>query len=170
MHLPRTALRRLFWWPAVSGADANGDLWFWEDQDEEFVNAFADPPYHALRMPLADWTIACLALKTRQLECRRTTSPLSHLTPQSRFYFMAWFIIAEVARKGKLETGDNGGLHDLIACWGMSLGIVGSDRERCRICRVSHILAIWLETMLEVYMLDDLRLIPWYPECSCFNK
>ncbi|KAJ7807499.1 hypothetical protein B0H13DRAFT_1928984 [Mycena leptocephala] len=144
MHVPQAALP--FWWAAVSGVDANGDLWFWEDEDEEY------------------------ALETRQLERRRMASPLSHLTPQSRFRFMAWFIVAEVARKGQLKTGHIGGLHDLIACWGMSLDIVGSHEERCRICGVSGILGIWLKTMLEVYMLDDLRLIPWYPECSCFNS
>jgi hypothetical protein len=172
MHVPQAALP--FWWAAVSGVDANGDLWFWEDEDEEYVivNAFADDhPFHTVRgMPLVDWTVACQALETRQLERRRMASPLSHLTPQSRFRFMAWFIVAEVARKGQLKTGHIGGLHDLIACWGMSLDIVGSHGERCRICGVSGILGIWLKTMLEVYMLDDLRLIPWYPECSCFNR
>ncbi|KAF7333427.1 Protein kinase domain-containing protein [Mycena venus] len=85
---------------------------------------------------------------------------------------MAWFIVTEVVRKEHFATfGDIGGLHNFIESWGISIRIADDvDSDRCQICRVSHFLGIWLETMLKVYTLEDLRRIPWHPECRCMER
>ncbi|KAJ7882128.1 hypothetical protein B0H13DRAFT_2344845 [Mycena leptocephala] len=100
-----------FWVTAVSRTDMNGDLWFWENGDEEYIKAFTEDHLlkAALEIPMVDWTNACRALDARQPESRLTASPLSHLTPQTRLLFIAWLIVAE---RGRMH------LQNIIACWG----------------------------------------------------
>ncbi|KAJ7913572.1 hypothetical protein B0H13DRAFT_2271140, partial [Mycena leptocephala] len=160
--------REEFWLAAVSGANENFDLWFWEDDDEGYIKRFiVDHRLNLyLEMSMVDWVNACRALDGRR---RPSDSVLSQLTPSTRLRFIAWLIVAEVGRKQHLRRNGNiGELHDLIAWWGMSIAYL--EVERCEICGVSHLLKIWLETMLEVYLFDDLRSIPWRPECSCFDS
>ncbi|KAJ7842794.1 hypothetical protein B0H14DRAFT_2779851, partial [Mycena olivaceomarginata] len=174
-YVPQAAGRESFWRTAVPGTETTRDLWFWEDEDEEYIRqwAFTDNPLLKLfhEMPTMDWSNACRALETRRLLPRPTASPLAHLTPQTRCRFMAWLIVAEAVRKEDLaEMGNTGGLHDLIEFWGISVRIADFKGEKCGICRISHLLNVWLETMLEVYTLEDLRLLPWRPKCGCFYR
>ncbi|KAJ7709205.1 hypothetical protein B0H14DRAFT_3525222 [Mycena olivaceomarginata] len=74
-------------WIAVSKADPNEDIWFWEDEDEEHIEAFMDdhPDHLVLEISEEEWSNACLALEARdcQHHLRRISSPVSHLTPES---------------------------------------------------------------------------------------
>ncbi|KAJ7883477.1 hypothetical protein B0H14DRAFT_1428654 [Mycena olivaceomarginata] len=40
----------------------------------------------------------------------------------------------------------------------------------CGVCGVSGTLPVWIETMLEVYSPDDLRLLSWDRECYCLHS
>jgi hypothetical protein len=170
-HIPETAQ---FWSNALSGADPHGGLWFWEDEDEECIQAFINNRSLGLtgEMPAEDWDNACRALEARQMGSQVTLNPLSHLTPQTRLRFVAWLIIAEVGQKERLlHKRDIGSLHVLIAYWGTSIASSGKvENSKCTICRVSHLLNIWMETMLEVYLPEDLQSIPWDPGCKCFER
>ncbi|KAF7333429.1 Protein kinase domain-containing protein [Mycena venus] len=175
MHVPQAARRGPLWWALISGAVANRDLFFWEDEDEDYIRTFINDHTGSLHlvpeMPTVDWKNAFVALEMRHLWPRHTASLLAYLTPQSRVAFMAWFIVTEVVRKEHFaKFGDMGRLHYLIEWWGISTNIANDVEERCQICEVSRFLGVWLETMLEVYTLEDLRLIPWHPECSCMES
>jgi hypothetical protein len=160
------------WEAMVFGAYPDRDLWLWEDDDEECIQAFIKDhsPHLVPDMPVVDWDKACHALGEHQLESRPIDGPLSHLAPQTRLRFISWLIVAEIGRKEHLlQAGEIGSLEELIAWWGSSM-VVDYDEEPCGLCGVSDLLKIWLETILEVYMLDDLWSIPWYAECSCFKR
>jgi hypothetical protein len=170
MLIPGTAeavarIREKFWMDMVSRMDPNRDLWFWENEDEEYIKVFTEDHLLqvTLEMPVVDWVKACRALDARQPEFQLTANPLSHLTPPTRLLFIAWLIVAERSQMH---------LHHIIAYWGISLAISTADStvERCNICGVSQLLKGWMETMLEVYLLDDLRSFPWYVQCDCFER
>ncbi|KAJ7876999.1 hypothetical protein B0H13DRAFT_2279376 [Mycena leptocephala] len=132
--------REEFWLAAVSGANENFDLWFWDDDDEGYIKGFIED--HRLNlyleMSMVDWVNACRALEGRR---RPSDSVLSQLTPSTRLRFIAWLIVAEVGRKQHLrQNGNIGELHDLIAWWGMSIAYL--EVERCEICGVSHLLKL----------------------------
>jgi hypothetical protein len=171
VDIPETAAtvdwrREEVWVAVVSGMDTNGNLWLWEDEDEEYIKEFiGHHSLHLLELPMVDWSNACQALEARrQLAPRPPASPLSHLTPQSRLLFIAWLVVGELGRRQHLG--------DMITYWGISLAdfIADTAVERCNICQVSHLLKCWMETMLEVYLPCDLQSIPWYPRCSCFER
>ncbi|KAF7332887.1 hypothetical protein MVEN_02394000 [Mycena venus] len=116
-------------WKSVSRADPDEDIWFWEDEDEEYVKAFIDDhPEIGFEMSEAEWDTACQALEVRDRQHQRSdplsrfemseaergtvclaveahdrqhqrSSPLSHLTPQARLRFMAWLVVAAVYAK-----------------------------------------------------------------------
>ncbi|KAF8124857.1 hypothetical protein K438DRAFT_1034979 [Mycena galopus ATCC 62051] len=161
------AQRREMFWSFVSGTD----LWFWEEEDEEYIQAFSNGWDLSLGMSEVEWADACRALEARQLQHShpRTPSPVSHLTPQTRLRFIAWLIVAYVQLKewGFLWMGTS--LNDLIKSWELSIIIdsTGFTTPECHHCRVS-VMNVWLETMLQVYSIDDLQSIPWYQRCTCF--
>ncbi|KAJ7915878.1 hypothetical protein B0H13DRAFT_1871625 [Mycena leptocephala] len=162
-----------FWLAVVSGADANGDLWLWEEEDEEYIKAFIED--HSLisylDMPLEDWSNAGQALRVRQNRPRPMRGPLSHLTSKTRLRFISWLIVAEVGQKNHLlQSGEIGSLGELVAWWGSST-VADYEEESCELCHgISDLLRVWLETVLEVYLLDDLWSIPWDAECNCFPR
>ncbi|KAF8174671.1 hypothetical protein K438DRAFT_114731 [Mycena galopus ATCC 62051] len=164
------ARRREVFWSCVSGTDPNEDLWLWEDEDEEYIQAFTNGWNLSLGMSEVQWADGRRALEARQLQHShpRTPSPVSHLTPQTRLRFIAWLIVANVHLKERGFTWMNIGLDDLIEPWYFSLGLLTRTPE-CHHCRrrVSSI-NVWLETMLQVYSINDLQSIPWDQECTCF--
>lgn len=171
LNLPKLARKRWFWRAMLSAADG---LWFWEDEDEEFIREFiqANPPDSPCEISLVDWANACRGLESRHLE-RPTNSSLSHLAPLNRLRFIVWLVVAEVGRKHHLRRrGHVGELHDLIARWGSSTTYSGDESRitKCSTCGVSHFLTRWLETMLGVYLPDELESILWNDECSCFKR
>ncbi|KAJ7238061.1 hypothetical protein B0H12DRAFT_101006 [Mycena haematopus] len=170
--------KSLPWTAVVCGADANGDLWFWEDADENYIKEFTeDLALDSLpEMPAADWDDAFRALEARRRSQRRTSAgPLAQLTPPNRLRFIAWLIVAGPVRKAQISRGDFQSLEFCIKRWGTCMSFHGSDEpdpyaEACTICGVSDLLATWLETMRQMYLLDDLRSIPWYHACGCWER
>ncbi|KAJ7877010.1 hypothetical protein B0H13DRAFT_993884 [Mycena leptocephala] len=157
----------------LSGEEGNRDLWLWEDEDEEYIKPLAEDlsADFYLEIPRVYWVNFCPILEARP--SRTTTSPLGHLTPQTRLRFIAWLIIAgfESFRVEKISRKRGfGKLHASIACWGKLMSIQGSDVETCETCGISHLLNVWLETMLEVYLLDDLQAIRSYHACVCLER
>lgn len=165
------------WFAIICGADSNGDLWLWEDMDEECIQEFAEDlsldPFP--EMPVIYWGDACRALEARRPRTTAYLSPLAHLTPQTRLRFIAWLIVAGPVRKDQiLREGDFPSLEISITRWGTSMSdtlhSADSYAEYCDICGVSHLLSSWVETMLKIYLLDDLRSIPWYHACGCWER
>ncbi|KAF8150270.1 hypothetical protein K438DRAFT_441806 [Mycena galopus ATCC 62051] len=174
-------------WSCVSGTDPNEDLWFWEDEDEEYIQTFTNGWDLSVWMSEVEWADACRALEARQLQHShpRTPSPVSHLTPQTRLGFIAWLIVGNVHLKERAFPWV--GLNDLIKYWqqlpifvdsifdysfdfsfGWTVTTVTTILD-CHHCGVSF-MNVWLETMLQVYSIDDLQSIPWYQQCTCFPE
>lgn len=214
------AEKRLPWLAIVGGADADGDLWLWEDGDEESIQEFTQDLslLAALpEMPISDWDDACHAFEARQsqptvsvgllekfaqelsldslpelsqaiynwddtssdLEARqsRTTASvglLASLTPQNRFRFIAWLIIAGPVKRDLISRQVFRSLEifKLILLWGTTVSVhpADSEVEICKICGISHFLPLWIETMLTFYLVDDLESIPWNLACDCLER
>ncbi|KAJ6531272.1 hypothetical protein B0H19DRAFT_474537 [Mycena capillaripes] len=162
--------KRLPWSAVVHGADANGDLWLWEDEDEKCIKEFAEDLTYVPEMPMEYWDDACRALEARQLRTTELASPLSHLTPKTRLRFIAWLIVAGPVRMNQILQEGDFRLGISITRWDRAISDsphnANSDAETCK-CRV---LRIWFETMLEVYLLEDLQSTPWYHTCNCFHS
>ncbi|KAJ7093746.1 kinase-like domain-containing protein [Mycena epipterygia] len=99
-------------------------------------------------------------------------SPLTHVTAQIRLRFMAWLILVGPIRKEQRLDGQGSDFYIpfLIFYWAKLLKLHDEAEETCDICTVSHLLPIWIETMLQVYSLDDLRSIHWHVECDCLDS
>lgn len=172
--LKESGIVRSPWWAVICGTDASGDLWLWEDDDEECIKEFADGIPHSLVMPLECWDTACRALEARLSRRKMPASPLTHLAPRTRLRFIAWLIVAGPVRRDRIfrwfwQEGYRR-IDPIISEWAaLTLALPGAQ-ESCSICRVSHLLPIWFETMLEIYMLEDLQSIPWDHTCSCFQR
>jgi hypothetical protein len=157
----------------VTACVAN-DLWFWKEEDEECIEEFAKAlPSESFRktvipMDSEYWNEACQALEMRQ--SRAMASPLTHVTPQIRLYFMAWLMLAGPLRRDIRLEGRVIDIDRLVIDWATSLNLHDGVAEPCDICGVSHLLPIWIETMLQVYSLNDLRSIPWHDKCDCLGR
>jgi hypothetical protein len=162
--------------PWLAAACVANDLWLWEEEDEEYIEEFAKslPPSFLETATSVDseyWDAVYEALETRQ--SRTMASPLTHVTPRVRLCFVAWLILVGHLRKdSRLDPRSNADLdiETLIFFWAKSLNLHDWTTRTCNICRVSQVLPMWTETMLQVYSLDDLRTIPWYDKCNCFNR
>ncbi|KAJ7472387.1 hypothetical protein B0H11DRAFT_1352968 [Mycena galericulata] len=166
-----TSLRQQLWWRAmVEGTDVNGDLWLWAegDSDEAYIKSRFEKIYPTLGFDAIDWANACRALGVRHA---RTASPaarsssLAHLTAETRLRIIGWFIITAVIDKGE-------DIESLITKWASVTHIVTSNRtgEGCQFCGISHLLPIWVDTMLEVYLLEDLWSFSGRNYCQCLQR
>jgi hypothetical protein len=146
--------------PSFVAACVANDLWFWEEEDEECIEEFAmalPSESFAESVKSMDWDKACQALETRQ--SRTMVTPLAHVTSQIRLRFMAWLILVGPLRKDIRVEGHDIHIDDLIFNWAKSLNLHDRAAETCDICQVSRLFPIWIETMIQVYSLDDLRSI-----------
>ncbi|KAF7369146.1 Protein kinase domain-containing protein [Mycena venus] len=172
MEMDRRSHVRGSWFAVLGGTGADKDLWLWEDDDEEFIKSFGSKHWQRspLRIPEMDWDDACRAYEVRRSRATTSASPLVHLTPLTRLRFIAWLIVVGPLRKGHILKWGN--IDELILRWGASISfrMANSDVEACKSCGVSHLLPIWIETMLNVYSLSDVRAIPWHHTCSCFES
>ncbi|KAF7337084.1 Protein kinase domain-containing protein [Mycena venus] len=187
-----------FWRVALSGTDENGDLWFWEHEDERCIEEFiADRHFPlVLQMPVIEWEHALRALEARQ-RCP-PANRLSQLAPRTRLLFFAWLVSTELRQK-PASISDGRGVDSLIKWWALSLDhpttvydyvtsngshctpLHAADnplrsaftatiqRSKCAICGTSHLLKEWMDTMLQVHAVDDLRAVRWCCKCTCFN-
>jgi hypothetical protein len=157
-------------WRSVARADPDEDIWFWEAEDEEYIKAFIEdhPGNHFHEMSEVEWNTACLALRSRARDRQRQrSSSLSHLTPEARIRFMTWLVVAAVYPKEYQFRRVS--LSVRLQCWRLSIS-KSQLIDSCGICRVSDHLDLWIETMLYIYSVDDLQLIPWDRECRCFQE
>ncbi|KAJ7828709.1 hypothetical protein B0H13DRAFT_2373054 [Mycena leptocephala] len=84
---------------------------------------------------------------------------------------MAWLIlVGPIRRDRRLEDQLDFHIDSLILDWARLLNLHDEDTKTCDICGVSHLSPVWIETMSQVYSLDDLRSIPWYDNCNCFDS
>jgi hypothetical protein len=167
-------LDSLPWFSLLCGENANGDLWLWEDEDEEGIREFAigNEPLSISEMTEEDWNNAFQALEAR---CSRTTvaaNPVAHLPSQARHRFMAWLLVVVALREYRIfelpiSRQDNTMM--LILYWAQATGLPLTGGT-CNMCRVSGVLPVWIETMLEIYPRDDLRLLPWHYKCNCLHR
>ncbi|KAF8216023.1 hypothetical protein K438DRAFT_621510 [Mycena galopus ATCC 62051] len=160
-------------WAAVS--DPNDNLWLWNDEDEKYIKSLIDggafysfsDSLVRLQMSKIDFIYACRqceALKARQLQYR-TVSPVSHFDPHTRFRFMAWLLLVAAH---PLKRSTTLCVSILVAVWARSIDSFSASRRESSTCCGINNLDVWLETMLHVYSVDELRLMPWKPGCSCF--
>ncbi|KAJ7088699.1 hypothetical protein C8R44DRAFT_443990 [Mycena epipterygia] len=170
MDMRAAPWRRSLWSKVIEDAE---DLWLWEDGDEEYIRALRSHLGGQFRLPEEDWCSACAALDVR-ITTPRTPAreALTHLSVLNRVRMVGWLIVAGPMRQHQLQDEDHRfqNLAMLIAVWGRVFHSHSSDSEVCTRCGVSHILPIWVETMLEVYSLDDLRSIPWPYGCQCLES
>jgi hypothetical protein len=163
-------------WAAVS--DPNDNLWLWKDEDEKYIKSLIDGGIFSsfsdslvrLQMSEADYVHACRqceVLKASQLQ-HRTVSPVSHLDPPTRLRFMAWLLLVAAH---PLKHSTRLCISLLLATWARSIDSFSDFRlgvSPC--CGVEDHLDVWLQTVLHVYSVDELRLMPWKSECSCFPR
>lgn len=174
------AVRMLPW-----GSMVSGDLWLWEDEDEECIKEFIkDSDLSGPgEIPVEGWKEACRAFEARQSRTTVPANALSHLTPQTRLRFIAWLILAGPVRRDKmlqlkmwrdrgvlLQRGGFRSIAELISSWAESMNLSRQIANFCGVCRLSDFLPMWCETMLAVYSLKDLRSIPWDCACNCFHR
>ncbi|KAJ7878771.1 hypothetical protein B0H14DRAFT_1628906 [Mycena olivaceomarginata] len=163
------------WLTVICGPDGNGGLWLWEEEDEEGIREFAITNELLSVSPTTEenWNEAFQALEARLSRTIVITSPLAHLPPQTRLRFIAWLLVAGPLKKDyMLQNGDNRdnpGIAMVIDTWAQVTDppLTGGT---CDVCKVSGILPVWIETMLEVYSLDDLRLLSRDHECNCLHS
>ncbi|KAJ7318968.1 hypothetical protein DFH08DRAFT_970864 [Mycena albidolilacea] len=146
-HLWSESWRSPPWSAIICGSDGNGDLWLWEDEDEEYIKVFTEniPVFPEL----LDWHTACWYLKERLGRTTVAATPLAHLTPQSRLRFVAWLLVAGPLRKKTiLQNKRIPSITTMIRRWSkaIALPLIG---ETCDVCGVSGVLPVWIETMLE---------------------
>ncbi|KAJ7113541.1 hypothetical protein C8R44DRAFT_855957 [Mycena epipterygia] len=170
---------RASWLAIIEGTDPHGDLWLWEDGDEEWAKAFHDAYYrdgaYRIPCPTEDLVDALRALETRTRKSRPAAQRvLAHLSPQARVAVISWFIVAGPLRQSRLKSENYGMLSfaTLLGIWGeMFRGINrGIRSDHCTGCWVSRILSIWAEVMLQIHSIEDLTSIPWPFGCNCLER
>jgi hypothetical protein len=116
-------------------------------------------------MPIVFWEKACQALDA--CPARTMESPLAHLAWEFRFRAMAWLILLRIYRKEEMDAQIS--IAGLIMHWAKAI-TMPEDAETCGICRISHLLPGWIETMRQMYLPDDLRSLLWNNDCNCLNR
>jgi hypothetical protein len=121
-----------------------------------------------------NWDNASSDLEARQSQITASVGLLASLTPQNRFRFIAWLIIAGPVKRDLIsrQVFRSLDIFKLILLWGTTVSVhpADSEMETCKICGISHFLPIWIETMLTVYLVDDLESVPWNPACDCLER
>ncbi|KAJ6617376.1 hypothetical protein B0H10DRAFT_2033903 [Mycena sp. CBHHK59/15] len=152
------------WLAIVDGTNAAGDLWLWQEEDEESIRSFASSRFPAVALYNADWGKACQ---------RRPQPLLAHLSSSTRMYLVCWFIIAGPMRQDHLRRGYPQSLSALIGVWAQSIRAswgFSPGNDYCETCGISQWLDIWIAVMLEVYSFDDLRSLLWPPICGLISS
>ncbi|KAJ7883519.1 hypothetical protein B0H14DRAFT_3748784 [Mycena olivaceomarginata] len=130
------------WFAIICGSDGNGDLWLWEEEDEEGIREFAignqplsvsqitEEGNDAFQITEEDWNDAFQALEAHFFPDNgsRQSGPLRKQT------------VIHVAEISSIAT--------LIYSWAQvtDLPLTGGT---CDVCGVSGVLPVWIETMLE---------------------
>jgi hypothetical protein len=173
------------WLAIIAGTNPVGDIWLWQDMDEDYIRQFAPAAVGSLgvRQELsdADWRKARRALQARETRTFSQSPPIRrvatqappHLDSSGRACIIAWFIIAGPVRYEHLRHGHSQRLNALIAAWAKSINadwnLTLGYRHYCEVCGVSQWLELWVHTMLLVYSLDELASTPWRSTCKCLE-
>ncbi|KAF7377580.1 Protein kinase domain-containing protein [Mycena sanguinolenta] len=160
------------WWAICGNSDASsGSLWLWEDEDEEYLKRFA-AQHSVAHIRVDDHSDgAYLALAAT----RAANPTLAHLTPEMRFRFIAWLMVAGPLRKDRIlqDTARSFPSIDmLISDWAISTALRGAAPAivTCSTCGVSDVLPVWIETLSKIYSVEDLRTLPWSRSCKCLDN
>ncbi|KAJ7113562.1 hypothetical protein C8R44DRAFT_232806 [Mycena epipterygia] len=162
---------RASWLAIIEGTGPHGDLWLWEDGDEEQAKALHKESY-PFPCPTEDLVDAFRALEART----RTSRPpaqnvLAHLSPQARVAIISWFIVAGPLRQIKLKSGHSRMLNFATLFREWATLIYWRDTQTCYGCRIpATALRIWAEIMLQVHSVEDLLSIPWSFGCNCLKS
>ncbi|KAJ7489301.1 hypothetical protein FB451DRAFT_686485 [Mycena latifolia] len=174
--------RRMSWLAMMRRTGADEDLWLWEEEDEEYLEKALQPfgdlkalaPFRVDDVPVEDLCVAFEALERGKP--RSPTKVFTRRSPQIRVRVIAWFIVAGPSRQEIMRDGGSPSLTTLITDWGSLFynffqpAALAVSNTRCAFCRVSHLLPIWVDTMLQFCFLDDLKSIPWWPACTCLAR
>jgi hypothetical protein len=155
--------------------DRNGNLWLWEEEDEEGIREFAiglNEPFNIREMTEDNWDDAFQALEARFSRTTVAANPVAHLPSRARLRFMAWLLVVVAFREYRIFASPisrQDSTMTLIRDWAevTELPLTGGT---CNMCRVSGVLPVWIETMLEIYPRDDLRSLPWHYKCNCLHR
>ncbi|KAJ7878791.1 hypothetical protein B0H14DRAFT_1629169 [Mycena olivaceomarginata] len=124
----------------------------------------------AFQITEEDWNDAFQALEARFFRTTVAASPVAHLPSQARLRFITWLLVAGPLRKqAVVRVADIPSMAMLIRNWAEATGLPLTGGT-CDVCGVSGVLPVWIETMLEVYSPDDLRLLSWDEECNCLHS
>ncbi|KAJ7810948.1 hypothetical protein B0H14DRAFT_3150995 [Mycena olivaceomarginata] len=147
------------WLAVICGPDGNGDLWLWEEEDEEGIREFAirlTEPFVIREMTEEDWDNAFQALKTRFSRTTVAANPVAHLPSKARLRFMAWLLVVLALRGYRIFESPISRQDSTTYDTDPRLG--------------RSVLPVWIETMSEVYLWDDLRSLPWPYKCNCLHS
>ncbi|KAF7377549.1 Protein kinase domain-containing protein [Mycena sanguinolenta] len=149
-------------------------FWLWQDEDEEHIKEFVQTLPASHRIPLVSTDGALRTLKAVSIS-RAMVAPnlLAHLTPPTRLRVIAWLMVAGLFRKNR-KFKDEGfpSIAVLIHDWAKSTALFSNSAEAakaCNICSVSHLLPVWIETLSQIYSLENLKSLPW-SGCDCLNS
>ncbi|KAJ7318976.1 hypothetical protein DFH08DRAFT_819419 [Mycena albidolilacea] len=160
------------WLTVIYGPDGNGDLWLWEEEDEEGIREFAiaNGLLSVSQMTEENWNDAFQALEARSSRTIVIASPLAHLPFKTRLRFIAWLLVAGPFRKDYISQ--NGGIPSIAMLIDHWAYVTDNpvNRGTCHACGVSDVLSVWIETMLEVYSRDDMEALPWDRDCNCLHS
>ncbi|KAJ7113534.1 hypothetical protein C8R44DRAFT_984739 [Mycena epipterygia] len=172
VHMPWSA-SRASWLAIIGGTDPHGDLWLWEDGDEEQAKALRDKNYgYQITIPKEDLVDAFRALEAR---IRKSWPPaqnvLAHLSPQTRVGIISWLIVAGPLRQSRLKSGDYRMLNFTILLKEWATMFCSRSLYPCNRCQISlTTVRIWAEIMLQVHSVEDLVSIQWSRGCNCLKS
>ncbi|KAJ7113462.1 hypothetical protein C8R44DRAFT_710619 [Mycena epipterygia] len=170
MHMEPTK-HRTSWLAIIEGTDPHGDLWLWEDGDEEQAKAVHDTYHNPIPCPREDLVDVFRALESRTRKSRPPAqNVLAHLSPQTRVGIISWLIVAGPLRQSKLKSGDYQMLDftTLLKEWAT---MFCRRSLRCNRCQISlTAVRIWAGFMKQVHSVEDLLSIPWSFGCNCLKR
>ncbi|KAJ7113417.1 hypothetical protein C8R44DRAFT_984704 [Mycena epipterygia] len=176
MHLMPTR-HRASWLVMIEGTGPYGDLWLWEDGDEEQAKALHEKSAYPFPCPTEDLVDAFRVLEARTRNSRPPTqNVLAHLSPQARVAIISWFIVAGPLRQSQLRSGPHRMLKftTLLREWVTIFHKYAAQfpADACTRCRgISSMLPIWAEPMLQIHSVEDLVSIPWpLFGCKCLES
>ncbi|KAJ7113490.1 hypothetical protein C8R44DRAFT_741085 [Mycena epipterygia] len=142
MHMEPTS-HRTSWLAIIEGTDPHGDLWLWEDGDEEWAKALHGESAYPFPYPTEDLVDAFRVLEVRTRKSRPPAQRvLAHLSPKARVAIISWLIVAGPLRQSKLKSGHYQPLNFTMLLQAWVTMFYGHSSYPCNHCQIS--LTVWL--------------------------
>ncbi|KAJ7113483.1 hypothetical protein C8R44DRAFT_930110 [Mycena epipterygia] len=175
MHMEPTKYRAS-WLAIIEGTDPHGDLWLWEDGDEERAKTLHDT-YHEesanpIPCPTEDLLDAFRALEARTRKSRPPAQNVfAHLSPEARVSIISWFMVAGPLRQRESKWRYYRVLDFTALLREWATMFYRRSPCLCNHCQIPPTaLRIWAEIMLQVHSVEDLMSTPWPSVCSCLKS